>query len=99
MQALEETGSGGFNDLIDLSQSFQVRQSKRGDKLTKMKGEESKMSRKRSICKDRFQIKDLTVESIPINHSLPGATAYIIHSSIGPIVYTGDLRFHGTADT
>ena len=95
MQALEETGAGGFNDLIDLSQSFKVRQSKRGDKLTKVRGEESKIPRKRSICKDRFQIKDLTIESIPVNHSLPGATAYIIHSSIGPIVYTGDLRFHG----
>jgi Predicted hydrolase of the metallo-beta-lactamase superfamily len=68
--------------------------SKKGGELTRVKSG-PKMPRKRSICKDKFQIKDLTIESIPVNHSLPGATAYIIHSSIGPIVYTGDLRFHG----
>lgn len=95
MQAIEDTGSGGFSDLLNLCQSFQVRPSKRGNNLTRIIGEESKIPRKCFICKNKNQINDLTIESIPVNHSLPGAMAYIIHSSVGPIVYTGDLRFHG----
>jgi len=30
-----------------------------------------------------------------VDHSLSGATGYIIHTSSGTIVYTGDFRFHG----
>ena len=31
----------------------------------------------------------------PVDHSIPGATAYIIRTSKGLIVYTGDFRAHG----
>ena len=30
-----------------------------------------------------------------MDHSLSGATGYIIHTSSGTVVYTGDFRFHG----
>ena len=37
------------------------------------------------------------MEIVPyrVDHSLPGATGYIINTSDGAVVYTGDLRFHG----
>jgi len=31
----------------------------------------------------------------PVDHSIPGALAWAVQTSIGWIVYTGDLRFHG----
>ncbi|MFH1229005.1 MAG: MBL fold metallo-hydrolase [Candidatus Aenigmatarchaeota archaeon] len=44
----------------------------------------------------KFKIGSLEIEPCPVDHSVPGANAFIIHTSAGPIVYTGDLRLHGT---
>jgi ribonuclease J len=37
------------------------------------------------------------MEIVPyeVDHSLPGATVYIIHTSEGTILYTGDFRLNG----
>lgn len=43
----------------------------------------------------KFKIKDLEIEPLSVNHSVPGAMGFIIHTSEGPIIYTGDYRFHG----
>jgi len=40
---------------------------------------------------------DITVVPHSVDHSAPGAYGFIIHSSSGLIVYTGDFRTHGTA--
>jgi len=45
---------------------------------------------------DTFKIGSLKVEPIHVDHSVPGAYGFIIHTSSGPVVYTGDLRLHGT---
>jgi len=45
---------------------------------------------------DKFKIGSLEVEPIHVDHSVPGAYGYIIYTSKGPVVYTGDLRLHGT---
>ncbi|MEM1563924.1 MAG: MBL fold metallo-hydrolase, partial [Candidatus Bathyarchaeia archaeon] len=37
----------------------------------------------------------LQVEPIHVDHSVPGAYGFIIHTSNGAVVYTGDFRFHG----
>lgn len=36
------------------------------------------------------------MEPIHVDHSVPGAYGFIIYTSEGPIVYTGDIRLHGT---
>ena len=42
-------------------------------------------------------IGNIQVESFPVDHSVPGSTGLLITTSDGKtIVYTGDLRFHGT---
>jgi ribonuclease J len=37
----------------------------------------------------------LQIEPIHVDHSVPGAYGFIIHTSSGAFVYTGDFRFHG----
>lgn len=40
-------------------------------------------------------INGLEVQLAPVDHSLPGAAAYLIEGKEERIVYSGDLRFHG----
>ncbi len=45
---------------------------------------------------DKFKVGDLEVEPIHVDHSVPAAYGFIIYTSEGPVVYTGDIRLHGT---
>lgn len=42
-----------------------------------------------------FQIGSMEIKPFAVDHSIPGAMAYIIHTSDKTIAYTGDLRLHG----
>ena len=44
---------------------------------------------------DKIKIDSITVEPIHVDHSIPAAYGFIIHTSDGPVVYSGDLRRHG----
>jgi len=46
--------------------------------------------------KQTFKAGDLEVEPLHVDHSIPGAYGFIIHTSSGAVVYTGDVRLHGT---
>lgn len=45
---------------------------------------------------DKFKVGSLEVEPIHVDHSVPAAYGFIIYTSEGPVVYTGDIRLHGT---
>ena len=46
----------------------------------------------------RQQVGGFAVEPVPVDHSVPGACAFIIGCPSGQTVfYTGDLRFHGAS--
>jgi ribonuclease J len=97
LKTLEETGVGTFTEILHHKQSFAIRPKKRGEGYTKVKGGESESSRSVTVFDYRKAFKVGPLEIVPheVDHSLPGATAYIIHTSEGSILYTGDFRFHG----
>jgi ribonuclease J len=48
----------------------------------------------RTGCKP-ITIGSLSIEPIHVDHSIPGAYGFLIHTSNGSIAYTGDFRVHG----
>lgn len=42
-----------------------------------------------------FEIGELLIRFWPVDHSIPGSGAFGIRTSLGWVVYTGDLRVHG----
>ncbi len=43
----------------------------------------------------KFKVGSITVHSYPVDHSVTGATAFLLECSDSSLVYTGDFRFHG----
>ncbi|MFQ6012960.1 MAG: MBL fold metallo-hydrolase [Thermoplasmata archaeon] len=44
---------------------------------------------------DTIRVHGLDVEPVHVDHSVPGAYGFVVHTSDGAVVYTGDLRRHG----
>lgn len=101
LKTLEDTSTTPFNELINLKKTFHLRRKKRVQKgtseYTKVTGDGSKVERDIRIIDPykEFFVGDFSVTCVPVDHSLPGASAYLIDTGEDAIVYTGDLRFHG----
>jgi ribonuclease J len=83
--------------LVHHKETFRIRPKKRGTGYTRLKGKASETERPLKTFRygKGFNVGSLEVEPFEVDHSLPGATAYLIHTSEGTILYTGDFRFHG----
>jgi len=85
IKAIQERSSGSIDREI---LEFKLAGTKRG---------EPKIQRTVNTFRtgEKFKIGSLEIEPIHVDHSVPGAYGFIIHTSQGPVVYTGDLRRHG----
>jgi len=45
---------------------------------------------------EKIKIDSLEIEPVHVDHSVPGAYGFIIHTSSGTVIYTGDFRRHGS---
>ncbi len=45
---------------------------------------------------EKIKLDNLEIVPLNVDHSIPGACGFIIHTSEGTILYTGDIRLHGT---
>jgi len=52
---------------------------------------------KRFRTGDKFTIGPMEFHPVHVDHSIPGAYGFVIHTSGGAMAYTGDFRFHGPA--
>jgi ribonuclease J len=44
---------------------------------------------------DRVKVNGLEIEPVHVDHSVPGAYGFVVHTSEGTIAYSGDFRAHG----
>lgn len=85
LQAIQDRAPRDFErEVLD----FLARPSKRGAQPVERKINEFRSGRK-------FKVGSLEVHPIHVDHSIPGAYGFIIYTSAGPVVYTGDVRLHG----
>lgn len=100
MQYLQEVQSGDESEYLEFCPTSEILPKKRCDGLKRGRRnalEDKIQTRKyhELSAKDTHEIGNVRIETYPVDHSLPGATAYIIEARDGTIGYTGDLRFHG----
>lgn len=97
LKVLEETSQVSFIDMINLKRDFHYTPKKRGDGYTRLQGTAAKVEREIRVVEPykTFEINNFRIKSAPVDHSLPGASAYLVENDNDAVVYTGDLRFHG----
>lgn len=95
MQALQETSAGG-DEYIMFRENFQLHRDKKTGELVRTR-DAQKFPRQINIFEPtkRFTIDSIEVEPLPVDHSIPGVSGFILHTSKGSIAYTADIRFHG----
>lgn len=98
LSSIEETGRTGWRDYLTYSPRFMIKEKKRGEGYTKVTSRDGVFDRqiKALGTGEKYQIDDVEITPLFVDHSLPGATSYLIQTSEGSILYTGDFRFHGT---
>ena len=102
IKALEETGLAGFNNYLCYSTDFlylaKARLSKNSNTThKKATSRDTKKPRPIEILEPykNFSLGEFTIQSAPVDHSLPGACAFMADNGEEGLVYTGDFRFHG----
>ena len=98
LQAIEETGSNPLSDLTTACDAFTFYTNQRGT-VSRVTRRNTEFVHERMFHvlepEKRVSIGSVEIEMVPVDHSLPGACGYIIHSGEDTLVYTGDIRFHG----
>lgn len=99
LQCLEETGSSVSSDYVTACEAFKFYENKKGgfSRVTR-KQKDFVHNRNFQLMEPEKKVKigSIEIEMVPVDHSLPGACGYVIYTNEGNLVYTGDIRFHGS---
>lgn len=96
LQVFQDTGSG--DEYITYKENFRIYDNRYGEKSgARDEKHREVIDRPYHIIESfkPFKIDSIEVEPISIDHSIPGVSGFIIHTSKGTIAYTADIRFHG----
>ena len=101
LKVLEDTSAVSFGETLDYKKTFYYTAKKNADGYKRLSGKDARMERELNIVEPNksFEIGDFTIKSAPVDHSLPGASAFLLKNNGETVVYTGDLRFHGRNPT
>ena len=93
MQNFDVTSNSQY---LTLKEKFQVYQNNR-DQTSRAGGEKVRIPRRVETFESgkEFSVDSIDVEPLPVDHSIAGVHAFILHTSGGSIGNTADLRFHG----
>ena len=98
LECMEETGRGSFSEFCTCCEAFTFYKNTRGG-LSKVTRRNTDFVKERQyIVMEEGKPVDVgsfEVEMVPVDHSIPGACAFIMYSNNETAVYSGDLRFHG----
>ena len=93
LQNFDDTGN---NEYTHMKEKFIVYDNQKGEKSIR---EGKKARRERTFVPitpgKEISIDSISVKPLAVDHSIPGACAFILYTSNGSIANTGDLRFHG----
>ena len=94
MQNFDETGTDQY---LTLKGRFQIYKNKKDEMSRGTTKQGYELPRAINVFADgaKLNIDSIEVETLPVDHSIPGVNAFILHTSSGSIGNTGDLRFHG----
>lgn len=94
LQGLQDTG--GKEEYLTFKKNFQLYKNNKGE-MSRLKGEDAQEPRHYFIFENKkhFTLDSIEVEPLAVDHSVPGVTAFILHTSKGSIAYTADVRYHG----
>ena len=94
MQNFDETGN--TSQYLTAKQRFQIYENNKGT-MSRATGDKVAIPRRIEIFESgkKFKIDSIDVEPLPVDHSIPGVHAFILHTADGSIGNTADLRFHG----
>ena len=94
MQNFDETSD--TSQYLTLKERFQVYENNKGE-ISRATGDKVKTPREIKVFQSgkKFKIDSITVNPLPVDHSIPGVHAFILDTSVGTIANTADLRFHG----
>jgi len=96
MQNFDETGTG--EQYITAKTKFGHHESTKSPNVgARVKDRDTSIPRNIQVFESykKFKIDSIEVEALPVDHSISGVNAFILHTSSGSIANTADLRFHG----
>jgi len=93
MQNFDDTGN---DEYLTQKEKFQFYKNKKGE-VSRATGDKVAYPRKIKTFESNkeFSIDSIRVEPLPVDHSISGVHAFILHTTDGSIGNTADLRFHG----